>query len=77
MNAVLSHPSVLNITSQTTDSRDISFAYKSTLVEVFQSLITDAIKNDKRIIVSSSNSKDLKQLFELIRPSYKLSLIHI
>ena len=65
----------MNITSQTTDSKDISFSYKSTLVEVFQSLITDAIKNNKRIIVSSTNSKDLKQLFELIRPNYKLAML--
>ena len=75
MNAVLSHPSVLNINAQTTDSKDISFSYKSTLVEVFQSLITDAIKDNKRIIVSSSNSKDLKQLFELIRSNYKLAML--
>jgi len=74
MNAVLSHPSMLTITRQQEDSKDIRFSYKSTLIEVFHSLILEAIKTNKRVIVTSCNAKDLRQLFELVSSNYKLAM---
>lgn len=74
MNTVLTHPAVRKLIHSSSDENALSFSHKSTLLDVFKGLISEAVSSNKNIVVSTNHSKDLKELYEYMRSYYMLAM---
>lgn len=74
MNTVLTHPTVSKLVGTSKEKKSLSFFYRSTLLDAFNDLISEAVALNKNIVVSSSHAKDLKELFDYIRSQYLLAM---
>ncbi len=74
MNIVLKHPAIHDLLQSGKEEKSLSFSHKTTLLETFKGLISEAVATNKTVVVSSNHAKDLKELFEYTRSYYQLAM---
>jgi len=74
MKAVLTHPAVRNLIRSSKEEKSVSFSSKSTLLDTLKVLLCEAVATNRKVVITSDHTKDLKELFDYIRSQYLFAM---